>query len=115
MAVFVNPGLKIAHPVGDELLIGRGEDCQIRIERPTVSKHHAKIFFKNERWYVEDLGSSNFTYLNGHKISRSEFSFGDYVRFDLYPMILFDGEAAPKLPEILITDAAGTIRQKLPI
>lgn len=51
-----------------EYTIGRDPTCDIIIVDPYVSRVHAKIFYKNGRWYVEDIGSKNGTYINGEDI-----------------------------------------------
>ena len=47
------------------LLIGRGSDAAIRLDDDYVSTRHARIARSNDQWFVEDLGSTNGTYLNG--------------------------------------------------
>jgi pSer/pThr/pTyr-binding forkhead associated (FHA) protein len=51
-----------------ELVIGRGPECRIQLPASTVSRKHAQIFFRNEEYHIEDLGSANGTYVNGIKI-----------------------------------------------
>ncbi len=51
-----------------EVLIGRGENCDILINDSSVSTKHAKIFVENEQLYIEDLKSMNGTYVNGRKV-----------------------------------------------
>src|SRR5262245_857980 len=51
-----------------ELLIGRGPDCDLRLLVSDVSRHHCLIRLANNEATVEDLGSSNGTYLNGQRV-----------------------------------------------
>src|SRR5262245_11745405 len=51
-----------------ELLIGRGRDCDLRLLVADVSRHHCLIRVANNEATVEDLGSSNGTYLNGQRV-----------------------------------------------
>jgi pSer/pThr/pTyr-binding forkhead associated (FHA) protein len=51
------------------LQIGRAEACQIRLDDTYASQFHARIFNKGNEWYVEDLGSTNGTYLNQRKVT----------------------------------------------
>lgn len=51
-----------------ELLIGRDPLCDIRLDDDTVSGHHARVWFKNRQWWVEDLRSTNGTYLNDERV-----------------------------------------------
>lgn len=56
--------------LGDELTVGRAGGCQIALEDDkTVSQLHARVFRRDGRVYVEDLGSTNGTYLNAKKVA----------------------------------------------
>lgn len=49
--------------------IGRAEACQIRLDDTYASQFHARIFSRNGSWWLEDLGSTNGTYLNQRKVT----------------------------------------------
>lgn len=51
------------------LLIGRGSDAAIRLDDDYVSTRHARIASSGEQWFVEDLGSTNGTYIGSSRIS----------------------------------------------
>lgn len=71
------------YPLSEDeaLTIGRGETCQIVLKDTYVSQAHTRIFAKEGTWYVEDLGSTNGTYLNRAKVSdASQLAPGDEVR-----------------------------------
>ncbi len=57
--------------IRDELIIGRGEDCQIQIDDRQVSRHHARLIQKNGKVVLEDLGSKNGTFLANKIIDHS--------------------------------------------
>lgn len=64
-----------------ELLIGRGDRCQIVLDDQYASQVHARIFPKGEAVMVEDMGSTNGTYLNRRKLtSPTEVQRGDKVK-----------------------------------
>jgi hypothetical protein len=46
-------------------LIGRGEDCALRIEHPSVSRRHAELVLGRDTWSLRDLGSKNGTFVGG--------------------------------------------------
>ena len=49
--------------------IGRAAGCQITLDDSYVSQLHARVFVRDGLLYVEDLGSTNGTYLNTRKVS----------------------------------------------
>ena len=51
------------------VLIGRGSDCQLILDDDYVSTRHARVVAGDEGPYVEDLGSTNGTYVNGQRIT----------------------------------------------
>lgn len=52
------------------VVIGRGSDCQIRLDDDYSSTRHARLFQSEGEWWVEDLGSTNGTYLDGQRVTR---------------------------------------------
>jgi pSer/pThr/pTyr-binding forkhead associated (FHA) protein len=61
--------------------IGRADACHVRLEDRYASQFHARLFPRNGSWYVEDLGSTNGTYLNRQRLhGSSEVHAGDVVR-----------------------------------
>lgn len=58
------------YELGDELTVGRASGCQIALTEDTyASQLHARIFRKDGRVWLEDLGSTNGTYLNAKAVS----------------------------------------------
>ena len=55
-----------------ETTIGRASDCAVVIDDARVSKVHARIFERDNRWMVEDLGSTNGTLVNDHLLDHPE-------------------------------------------
>lgn len=76
------PGEKREIPVtGEEFLIGRGPDCDLRLSDSSISRHHCLVRVRGDEAAVADLGSSNGTYLNGHRVlSQAEIHNGDEIR-----------------------------------
>jgi hypothetical protein len=67
--------------VGDELVIGRADKCHVVLDDTYVSQVHARVFASDDRYLVEDLGSTNGTYLNRRRITApAELQRGDRVK-----------------------------------
>ena len=52
--------------------LGRADSAEIRVDDPFASSAHARIFPRGEFMYLEDMGSTNGTYLNGRKVATTE-------------------------------------------
>ena len=63
------------------ILIGRGADAAIRLDDDYVSTRHARIAASGDQWFVEDLGSTNGTYVGTVRITQpTTLSLGTQVR-----------------------------------
>jgi len=82
LVVTAADGAARTYPMGPEpLQIGRSEACQVILEDTYASQMHARVFLKDGEWYVEDLGSTNGTYLNRVKVQQpSPVGAGDEIR-----------------------------------
>lgn len=57
------------YPLGDEITVGRAAGCQVTVDDTYVSQLHARVFTRDGQLMVEDLGSTNGTYLNRVKVA----------------------------------------------
>jgi len=63
------------------LLIGRGSDAAIRLDDDYVSTRHARIAASGDQWFIEDLGSTNGTYLGSQRLTQpATLQLGSQVR-----------------------------------
>jgi hypothetical protein len=63
------------------ILIGRGADAAIRLDDDYVSTRHARIGTSGGQWFVEDLGSTNGTYIGSARITQpTTLTLGTQVR-----------------------------------
>lgn len=63
------------------MVVGRDETADIRVDEPLVSRAHARIERRGERYVVLDLGSTNLTRVNGEVVNERELRHGDELRF----------------------------------
>ena len=64
----------------ERIVIGRGRKADLALAEATISRAHAALGFDGERFFVEDLGSTNGTLVNGAKISRHELASDDEIQ-----------------------------------
>jgi len=61
----------------DRFLIGRGRHCDLVLDSAKVSREHAVIRREGDGWWIEDLGSSNGTWLGKARVERRRIADGD--------------------------------------
>jgi pSer/pThr/pTyr-binding forkhead associated (FHA) protein len=64
----------------DWFVIGRGRTADLVLSEPTISRAHAAIGYENEEFFVQDLGSTNGTGVNGQREPRSALKDGDELQ-----------------------------------
>jgi len=76
-------------PLGDGVKIGRAADCQLILDDDYVSTRHAQLIRTDSGYVVEDLGSTNGTYVNNERISSATpFSTSDTLRIGRTLMVV---------------------------
>lgn len=58
-----------SYELGEEITIGRAAGCQVTIDDTYASQLHARVFQRDGKIFVEDIGSTNGTYLNRRKVT----------------------------------------------
>ncbi len=62
----------VEYLLSDEVTVGRAAGCGVALPDDTfVSQLHARVFRRDDDFFIEDLGSTNGTYLNGKQVSAS--------------------------------------------
>lgn len=82
LLLITSPNAGQVFPVDrDELVIGRGRDCQFRIDDVGISRQHSRILrLESDVFIIEDLNSTNGTYVGGLRTMQSELRSGDLVQ-----------------------------------
>jgi len=79
----------------DMTVVGRREDCDLRIPLGEVSRKHCRLVRDGDSLRLEDLGSSNGTYLNGQRVQEATLTAGDSVQIGPVVFVLqVDGSPA---------------------
>lgn len=102
----------------DIIVIGREDDVDIVIDNPSVSRRHAQVRREGAAWVVEDLGSSNGTFLHGEKIAAPKaVKEGDEIGFGKFSVVFGKAvgdavdQAAKAAPKHAPADAVGGTMQ----
>jgi hypothetical protein len=114
-----------AYPIAkDEFLIGRSPECDMVLEATTISGRHARIVRRGDQYELQDLQSTNGTFVGGAKIESHTLRADDRLRFDRYEFRFVNprdvsrtviGEAAPRpRAEATAPMPPGGVTQPLP-
>ena len=75
------------YSVGVGLTIGRAPDNAVIIDNPAVSGHHARVFSESGAVILEDLNSTNGTFVNGTRVQSAQLSSGDRLQIGRVELI----------------------------
>ena len=71
-------------PQDERTTIGRSPDCGVFLDDVTVSRRHAVLVDRGGRWYIEDQGSLNGTFVNRRRVESAELEDGDELQIGKY-------------------------------
>jgi hypothetical protein len=103
------------HRLGTETVtIGRAVETDIVITSNRVSREHARIYKKGRHWYVEDLGSTNGTFLNDERVlSPADLHDGDSLMIGDVTFLFHDPDVTSRetpLPKLDVDLPGGVVR-----
>ena len=78
---------------GDGLVVGRGAEADLRINDPGISRRHAEFRLDGRQVKVTDLGSTNGTVVDGHKVRETTLRDGATVRLGNTDLVVRVGGA----------------------
>lgn len=61
------------------IVIGRGDDCDVKLNSDRVSRHHCEVLFRDGHFELRDLGSTNGTYLDGQRVREAVLQNGSII------------------------------------
>jgi pSer/pThr/pTyr-binding forkhead associated (FHA) protein len=89
------------YPVHGSTTVGRADECSMRLDEPGLSRMHARLLPTDDGVLLEDLGSTNGSFLNGKRVLRGEARIGDEIGFDTLRFRLI----APGMADSHVEDA----------
>jgi hypothetical protein len=114
-------GGEFALEMNQELIIGRSSELEMVLIEDMVSRHHAKITTTDDEIFIEDLGSTNGTFVNGEKITKTKLKENDRILIgtSIIKLVYEDGEASGAIstlppPVGLGTDVTTDMRPQAP-
>jgi phage tail-like protein len=96
------------------LRVGRSRENSIALNHREISRQHMRVVWRDEQYYVEDLNSSNGTFLNEDRLQERQpmpLAEGDYIRFGPFLLTLiefFEEERA--IPKLGLLDSVADVR-----
>lgn len=79
-------------PLSGPMTVGRARDCDLLVDEQGLSRHHARLVPTGDGLQVEDMGSSNGSFINNKRVVRGEARAGDEIAFDTVRFRLVSSE-----------------------
>lgn len=95
-------GFGRSHPVTGTTVVGRAPECTLRLDESGISRMHARLVPTGDGVQLEDLGSTNGSFINGKRVLFGEARVGDELMFDTLRFRL----AAVSAGESILSDDA---------
>jgi hypothetical protein len=95
-----------------QIVVGRSSDLDMVLVEDMVSRKHAKIAMQSDQIWIEDLGSTNGTFVNGEKIKRARLKEGDRVLIgtSILKLIASEGQNENPDPKVQLESVAAARR-----
>ncbi len=93
-------GGEFALPPNSEVIVGRASELDMVLVEDMVSRRHAKIVVSADQVTIQDLGSTNGTFVNGERIKRATLNDGDRVLIGTSIIKLVTSDAATVSPPV---------------
>jgi pSer/pThr/pTyr-binding forkhead associated (FHA) protein len=109
-----DPNKKEHRLTSQSATIGRAVECEIVIASKSISREHARLKLNGRRWFIEDLGSTNGTYLNGERVvTEMELRDSDTIAIGDVTFTFHDPDTTTRenpIPDLEVDTTAGVVR-----
>lgn len=79
-----------------EVIIGRGQDCDVQVDHRSLSRQHARLTLSGQTYRIADMGSSNGTLVNGEQYAQVDLKRGDVIELGHIRLrVVWPGEPLP--------------------
>jgi pSer/pThr/pTyr-binding forkhead associated (FHA) protein len=78
------------------VVIGRSTECDIQLGVQNVSRRHARVYFHDEEYLIEDLGSTNGVFVNGIKVVKCVLRNNDQIEIGGVKLVFNEEKRLPK-------------------
>ena len=109
---WISPNHTQTYELDEFSIIGRDYNCQICMDDPFLSQRHARIFKKMDKYFIQDLRSSNGTMVNGTRIVEAELKDKDRISLGEQDLI-FTIEREDKETQLTLTSKNEKWNQRL--
>ncbi len=94
LVMFTGDGERRSFSIARDItVVGRREDCDLRIPVEDVSRKHCRLVKEADGIRLEDLGSSNGSYVNGHRVQETGLKPGDWIQIGPVQFVIqIDGD-----------------------
>ena len=104
LSVTVGPNSGTTYPLNAPItIIGRDASCDFVISDVVISRQHAKLTLQGGRCLIEDMGSSNGTFINGNRLGSSPVPLapGDQIQLGNAATLVLESLVSPEAPTML--------------
>jgi pSer/pThr/pTyr-binding forkhead associated (FHA) protein len=81
LTAYLPDGCAVDHLLETAATLGRGGDCEVVLDDPSVSRRHARLSPNGSHWRLEDLGSKNGSFVDACRIEQTDLAASTWVRF----------------------------------